>query len=274
MRKGVVLALAIAMTMPAILPARSDEIPTLDVQPVCRGIANQSGDQLEAGLRATFDQCIQSEQDVREQLKKAWSTFSAADKRHCVTLANTGGESSNTELLTCLEMARDVRAYRSAAAASGAATTRTPSSSSLSSPPPASPSASTVQPAPPTNASKTQVDDSTAKELQRAKVDALNARTSEAMAQRKLADAEADLKQAREEAGRASKEAEQAKMDAQKAQQSKAQAESKLAISEAARVAAEGREQACQSVAAKSQLGLRGWLRGLFGHKPSNPENP
>ena len=116
MRKGVVPALAIAMTMTAILSARSDEIPTLDVGPVCRGIASQSGEELEAGLRSTSDQCVQSEQQVREQLKKEWSTFSAADKRHCVTLSKIGGESSYTELLTCLEMARDVRTYRSAAA--------------------------------------------------------------------------------------------------------------------------------------------------------------
>jgi hypothetical protein len=148
---------------------------------------------------------VKSEQEVREQLKKAWSTFSAADKQHCVTLAKTGGESSYAELLTCLEMARDVRTYRSAAAApqtadtagnqsvkSGRATTRTPSSRSPSSlylstrspstrSPPSSPSMAMVQPAPPTNEPSTSM----VKELQQAKVDALNARTSESMAQRK-----------------------------------------------------------------------------------------
>ena len=112
MRKGVVPALAIAMIMAAILSARSDEIPTLDVNPVCRGIAQQGG--LEAGLQQTsFQQCVQSEQDVREQLKKEWSTFTTADKSHCVTLAKTGGESSYTELITCMEMARDVRKLHS-----------------------------------------------------------------------------------------------------------------------------------------------------------------
>jgi hypothetical protein len=38
MRKGVVPAIAIAMTIPAIFSARSDDIPTLDVQPICHGI--------------------------------------------------------------------------------------------------------------------------------------------------------------------------------------------------------------------------------------------
>ena len=298
MRKGVVSALAIAMTMPAILSARSDDIPTLDVNPVCRGIAQQGG--LEAGLQqSSFQQCVQSEQQVREQLKKEWSTFTTADKSHCVTLAKTGGESSYTELLTCLEMARDVRALRSAEATSqttdtagnqsvksGRAKTRTssspspssPSPSSLymsssssssptpASPSPASPRTSMVQPAPPTNEPSTSM----VKELQQAKVDAINARASESTAQHKLTNAEADLKQAKEEAAQATKEAEQAKMDAQKAREARAQAENKLAAAEAARVAAQGREEACQN-AAKTQPGFGERLRSWFGRKPSNP---
>jgi len=296
MRKGVVPALAIAMTMTAILSARSDEIPTLDVGPVCRGIASQSD--LEAGLQQTgIEQCVQSEQQVREQLKKEWSTFSAADKRHCITLSKIGGESSYTELLTCLEMSRDVRIERSAAA--GKATTRTPSSSSASSlsslylsspsssspspsasspspssPSPSSPRTSMVQPAPPAKEpSKTQ-SDSTVKELQRAKLEAIDLRASKELAQHKLADAEADLKQAKDEAAQATKEAEQAKMDAQKARESQAKAESKLAIAEAGRAAAEESEKACQSAAksaAKSQPGLGTRLRSWFGRKQSNP---
>ena len=111
MRSYFVPAIAIAMIMPAILSARSDDIPTLDVRPVCRGIASQG--ELEVGLQQTnFEQCVQSEQAVREQMKKEWSTFSTSDKTHCVSLAKTGGESSYTELITCMEMARDVRKLR------------------------------------------------------------------------------------------------------------------------------------------------------------------
>jgi hypothetical protein len=108
------------------------------------------------------------------------------------------------------------------------------------------------------------------KELQRAKVESIHLRVSEELAQRKLADAEADLKQPKEEAARATKEAEQAKNDAQTARESRAQAENKLAAAEAARVAAEERKKACQD-AAKSQSGFGARLRGWFGHKPSNP---
>jgi hypothetical protein len=94
------------------LSARSDDIPTLDVNPVCHGIAMQG--ELEAGLQQTsFQQCVQSEQATRDEIKKQWSSFSTADKTHCVALAKTGGESSYTELLTCMEMARDVRKLHS-----------------------------------------------------------------------------------------------------------------------------------------------------------------
>ena len=123
--------------VPSILWARSDEIPTPDVRPVCRGIASQSADP-GVGQKSqadTYRQCMESEQAVRKQLKREWSAFSAADKRHRVTLATTGGELSNTELFTCLEMARDVRVLRSAA--SGAEMTK----------PASSPSVPTVQPA-------------------------------------------------------------------------------------------------------------------------------
>lgn len=277
MRKGAILSISI-MIMPVILWARSDDIPNLDVRPVCRGIASQSASNpADVGIKTTFEQCIQSEQAVREQLKQAWPTFSAADKQHCISLATTGGESSNTELLTCLEMSRDVRALRSSETGFSSTNT-TGQAPSLPSPP-------TVQPVPADASAsrsssakkpaKSEVD-STLEELQRLKADAQNARTdaqnaraSEALAQRKLADTQADLKRAKEEAGRASKEAEQAKADAKAAREAKAEAERKIADAEAARSAAEERLKASEN-AAKNQRGFGTWLRGWFGHKPSN----
>ena len=141
----------------------------------------------------TFQQCMESEQAVREQLKREWSAFSVADKRHCVTLATTGGESSNTELLTCLEMARDVRVLRSATAAASERETTEPASS---------PSVPTVHPAttepilkPNSDKEALKTEDSEAKrEVERAKLEAQTAKASEALAQRKVTDAEAALK--------------------------------------------------------------------------------
>jgi hypothetical protein len=100
-----------------ILPARSDEVPVLNVKPLCRGIVSQSDTPLEAGTQSvTIEQCLQAEQVDRESIKREWSTFSASDKIHCTAEAKMGGESSYTDLLTCLEMARDVRKMHEAPA--------------------------------------------------------------------------------------------------------------------------------------------------------------
>ncbi len=61
---------------------------------------------------------MKDEQDDRNEMIKEWPTFSASDKRHCIAEATMGGESSYTDLVTCLEMARDVRTLPKAAPSS------------------------------------------------------------------------------------------------------------------------------------------------------------
>jgi hypothetical protein len=100
------------------------------------------------------------------------------------------------------------------------------------------------------------------KALNQAKADAENARASEATAQRKLAETEANLKQANDAAALATKEAEQAKADAQVARQSKAEAERKIVQSEAARTATEEQKQRQADPLGTWLRGLGIWLRG------------
>jgi hypothetical protein len=105
------------MILPALLTfgtylfaAIADRVPVLNVEPVCRGIAVQGGSSFhDPAIAKEKQDCLQSEQEVREQLVKLWPTFAAADRNACVNEARMGGDSSYTELLTCLEMARDVR---------------------------------------------------------------------------------------------------------------------------------------------------------------------
>jgi hypothetical protein len=265
-----VISIAMIVYSPS---TRSDEIPTLDVRPVCRGIASQAAEPLATGLPSSFEQCVKSEEEVREQLKHEWPTFSAADKQHCVTLAKTGGESSNTELLTCLEMARDVRALRSAAAA--------PSGTERAKQPAPSLSMPTVQPVPaakasqppPAKGSPAAEGDQMMREVERAKAEAQAAKDSEALIQRRLSDAEAFLQRVKEEAGRAAAEAERANADAKTARESEGEAKRKLADAEAARVAAEGREQACHS-AAKTPSGFGARFRSWFRPRKPDAKNP
>jgi hypothetical protein len=296
MRGYFLIIFSMATVVPSILSARSEETPTLDVRQVCRGIASQSADPLAIGLmKNNLEECVKSEQGVREQIKEKWSTFSAGDKQHCVTLAKTGGESSYTELLTCLEMSRDVRALRSAAASPSGTDTAKQSASSPSRPMPQPAPAGKAtqspggegtsfdkkQPAPTGKSSQstaavelaaTEVDQ-IKREVEKAKSEAQAAKASEALIQRKLADADAALKRAKEEAERAIAKAEGAKADAKAARDAQAALERKLTDAEAARVAAEGREQACHS-AAKSPSGFGARWRSWFGHREPDAKNP
>ena len=103
---------AVFLVLPALLggslSARSDRFPKLNVAPLCHGITDQST--LQLGFRTvTFAACMKAEQEDRQTMIKEWSTFSSNDKQHCIAEATMGGESSYTDLVTCLEMARDVR---------------------------------------------------------------------------------------------------------------------------------------------------------------------
>lgn len=96
-------ALALSVSAP-----RADQYPNLNVAPLCHGITEQSD--LQEGFRnVTFEECIKAEQEDRATVIKEWSNFTAAERSHCTAEVTMGGESSYTELLTCLEMARDVR---------------------------------------------------------------------------------------------------------------------------------------------------------------------
>jgi hypothetical protein len=88
----------------------SNTVPVIDVEQICQGIANQGEATFhDHGIAWAKKECLDTEQEVRDELVKVWGSFDIADRTHCVTETTMGGESSFTELLTCLEMARDVR---------------------------------------------------------------------------------------------------------------------------------------------------------------------
>lgn len=82
----------------------TDRVPTLDVRPSCKAAATMGGE----GGR-TVESCLRSEQTNRDQLAKEWDQFAAADRTRCVQATAGGFEPTYTELLTCLEMARDTK---------------------------------------------------------------------------------------------------------------------------------------------------------------------
>jgi len=105
-----ILALGAQLVLPVV-----DSVPTLNVEQVCTGIAQQGGVTFhDSAVAQEKKDCLDSEQAIRDDLVKQWGSFNASDKVHCTNESRMGGESSYTELLTCLEMARDVRAMRAA----------------------------------------------------------------------------------------------------------------------------------------------------------------
>ena len=111
MRASLVAVVALSTIVAPILSVRADEIPTLNIEPLCRGIVSQGSDPAGGSEpKLAFRNCMDTEKAEREKLKKEWSKFSSEDKRHCVAVSTTdGGESSYSELITCLEMSRDVK---------------------------------------------------------------------------------------------------------------------------------------------------------------------
>lgn len=93
------LALASNLVMVA-----ADGVPKLNVEPSCK-TAGAEG----MALGRTTESCLNDEKGAREQLVKDWSSFSAADKSHCLSMVSTGGSPSYVELLSCLEMSRDAK---------------------------------------------------------------------------------------------------------------------------------------------------------------------
>jgi hypothetical protein len=104
-----------------LLTPVADRVPVLNVEQVCQGIAQQGGSSFhDPAIAKEREDCVASEKEVREQLVERWSSFPAADRRACTAESEMGGDSSYTELLTCLEMARDVRDTHGTSAAPSA----------------------------------------------------------------------------------------------------------------------------------------------------------
>lgn len=96
------LLLASQLTLPV-----ADGVPHLNIEASCRAAMKAV-----VGISQTMDACMNSENGARDQLAKEWSKFLAADRANCLALTTTGTSGTYTELLTCLEMYRDVRQLR------------------------------------------------------------------------------------------------------------------------------------------------------------------
>jgi hypothetical protein len=77
--------------------------PTIDIVPHCRAVAEW------AKPIDYYDVCLRKEKEAHDTLLKQWPQFDPADRSHCVEFLAIARERTYTELLTCLELARDTR---------------------------------------------------------------------------------------------------------------------------------------------------------------------
>ena len=101
------VAAATAAVLIAVRPAQAQAIPDLNVDPVCHGIAQQAPDPSEkGGPDLAFSKCVQSEQAMRQTRQRMVDIF--ADRSNCIG-EQMGGMASYTDLVSCLDMAKDAR---------------------------------------------------------------------------------------------------------------------------------------------------------------------
>jgi hypothetical protein len=83
-----------------LLPvAVTETVPKFDIARECR---------LEGGSTPDLNRCSRDEAAALERLKTEWAQLVGAEKKTCMGEITIGGFASYVELLTCLEMARDV----------------------------------------------------------------------------------------------------------------------------------------------------------------------
>ena len=95
-----VTALVAALSNAPHLVSAADNVPKFDIARECRS---------EGGSKAVQEKCAKDEAAARDQVQPLWVQSSAADKASCVQETRGDGTPSYVELLTYLEMARDVK---------------------------------------------------------------------------------------------------------------------------------------------------------------------
>jgi hypothetical protein len=100
------LLLTAAMTLDWQQIAFADEVPTYDVRATCRAEAQ---DVASSGTAAA---CLTQEQQARATLVSQWTQFAAESRTTCMQ-AQAGFSPSYVELLTCLQLAKEVKSLPS-----------------------------------------------------------------------------------------------------------------------------------------------------------------
>ena len=100
----------IAIALTTFTAAAQSRVPDLDLRAVCRAL-----DSNDFSMQIDTQRCLKTEHEARAKLADEWSQFKAKDRDLCTQMAKMGGMHSYVQLLTCLELERDVVADRARA---------------------------------------------------------------------------------------------------------------------------------------------------------------
>jgi len=105
MTKLVALALIAAATVLALpYSATADDVPTYDVRKSCKA------DVQAYSSAQNVASCLADEQGARQTLVSQWTQFAPDSRARCSKIVgDVAGPQSYVELLTCLQMAKDVK---------------------------------------------------------------------------------------------------------------------------------------------------------------------
>jgi len=109
MKRCVIMIAVGATTLCAQLPAAlADDVPTFNIRKSCK--ADVQAYQSNAEGQASSAACLKDEEGARTTLVSQWTQFAQENRTRCVRMVGDGAASqSYVELLTCLQMAKDVK---------------------------------------------------------------------------------------------------------------------------------------------------------------------
>ena len=100
--------LSIAAISLGVQAAIADEVPNFDIRKSCK--VDVQAFQSNASGQASSTGCLKDEENARTTLVSQWTQFAAENRTRCVRMVGDGAASrSYVELLTCLQLAKDVQ---------------------------------------------------------------------------------------------------------------------------------------------------------------------
>jgi hypothetical protein len=96
------IALVSQLGSPLAIPV-GDRMPAINVEKTCKDSlsADKEG---RIALAQPLENCMRDENEAKQQLDAAWSTYSAPLRERCEREATLLGEGSYVDLLTCVQM--------------------------------------------------------------------------------------------------------------------------------------------------------------------------